>query len=128
MDSTTTNNLKEELEQFRMEREKIRGIISSIGGAKNASWDATVTKMFTIVIVILFILDIVRYVLHISIHLPPLISIHLGVLLVSLKIIWMVHKQGKVEHFQFWILNSIEFRLNDIAQLIKKIEEQGKNH
>ena len=54
-------------------------------------------------------------------------SLGLGVLLVSVKIVWMIHKQAKVEHFQFWILNSIEFRLNDIAKTINRIEEQMNN-
>jgi len=29
-----------------------------------------------------------------------------------------------VEHFQFWILNSIEFRLNDISRRIEGIEKK----
>jgi len=47
-------------------------------------------------------------------------------LLVSIKIIWMIHKQGKLEHFQFWILNSIEFRLNDVSRRMKDIEKKLK--
>ncbi len=54
-------------------------------------------------------------------------SIEIGVLLVSLKIIWMMHKQTKVEHFQFWILNSIEFRLNDMSKKIEKIRKELKD-
>ncbi len=37
---------------------------------------------------------------------------------------WMIHKQARVEHFQFWILNSIEFRLNDVSKKLSRIEEQ----
>jgi len=44
-------------------------------------------------------------------------------LLVSIKIIWMMHKSTKVEHFQFWILNSIEFRLNDVAKQVRQLEK-----
>jgi hypothetical protein len=55
--------------------------------------------------------------------LPPLFSIELGVLLVSVKIIWMIHKQARVEHFQFWILNSIEFRLNEITKSVRRLED-----
>jgi hypothetical protein len=43
---------------------------------------------------------------------------------VSLKIIWMIYKQTKVEHFQFWILNSIEFRLNNVSKQLNDIEEK----
>jgi len=35
----------------------------------------------------------------------------------------MIHRQTKVEHFQFWILQSIEFRLNDLSKKIKNIEK-----
>jgi hypothetical protein len=38
----------------------------------------------------------------------------------------MMHKQIKVEHFQFWILNSIEFRLNDVSKRMSKIEKMLK--
>jgi hypothetical protein len=33
----------------------------------------------------------------------------------------MIHKQTKVEHFQFWILNSIKFRLNNLSREINEI-------
>jgi hypothetical protein len=35
----------------------------------------------------------------------------------------MMHKSTKVEHFQFWILNSIEFRLNDVAKQLRNLEK-----
>ena len=72
------------------------------------------------------ILDALRHVVGIPIPLPPLFSIELGILLVSVKIIWMIHKQTKVEHFQFWILNTIEFRLNEISKKISAIEKHLK--
>jgi len=37
---------------------------------------------------------------------------------------WMIHKQAKVEHFQFWILHSIEFRLNALAKQLRGIDEK----
>jgi len=43
---------------------------------------------------------------------------------VSIKIIWMIHQQQKIDHFQFWILNSIEFRLNEIVRRTRIIESQ----
>ena len=72
----------------------------------------------------MFLGDIGRHVFHLHVPLPTMFSIEIGVLLVSLKIIWMMHKQTKVEHFQFWVLNSIEFRLNDLAKRISKIDEK----
>ena len=54
-----------------------------------------------------------------------MLTLEIGVLLVSVKIIWMIHKQTKVEHFQFWILNSIEFRLNAISKKLTQIEKKN---
>jgi hypothetical protein len=43
-------------------------------------------------------------------------------LLISLKIIWMIHKQTKIDHFQFWILTSIEYQLTEVAKKVKDLE------
>ncbi|MCF7848825.1 MAG: hypothetical protein K9M45_08255 [Kiritimatiellales bacterium] len=121
--------LKEELDQFKREKEKIRQLMGQIGGKNNEKRDKRLNVMFIILIVELFLGDVARHMLHIDIPLPPLFSLEIGVLLVSIKIIWMMHKSTKVEHFQFWILNSIEFRLNDIAKQIRKLEnEVGKSY
>jgi hypothetical protein len=74
--------------------------------------------------VILFCLDLLRHLFHIELPLPQMFSVELAVLLVSIKIIWMIHKGTKVEHFQFWVLNSIEFRLNDVSKHIREIEKK----
>lgn len=116
--------LKEELEHFRSEKEKIRQLVGEVGGKGSARRDKTITTIFITFIFILFLLDILRHLLKVSIPLPPLFSIQLGVLFVSVKIIWMIHKQSKLEHFQFWILNSIEFRLNELALRLSKMEKK----
>jgi hypothetical protein len=117
--------LREELDHFRREKEKIRMVVGQIGGAKAARHEKILTTAFVVAIVFLFAGDVLRHLLGVSVPLPPLFSLEVGVLLVSLKIIWMIHKQAKVEHFQFWILNSIEFRLNEISRRIQDIADQG---
>jgi hypothetical protein len=77
-----------------------------------------------VAIVLLLVFDVLRHVLTIDLPLPQSFSLEVGVLLVSLNIIWMIHKQTKVEHFQFWILNSIEYRPNDIAKRIQRLEKR----
>ena len=115
--------LKEELDQFKKEKEKIRQLMGQIGGKNTEKRDKQINHTFIVLILILFLLDMARHVIHIEIPLPPLFSLQIGVLLVSVKIIWMMHKSTKVEHFQFWILNSIEFRLNDMAKQLHKLEK-----
>lgn len=121
---TDTSALREELEQFRQEKEKIRKLVGQVGGKGSAKRDRLINLVFLVLLVLLFALDILRHYVHWTIPLPPLVSLEIGVLMVSLKIIWMIHKQSKVEHFQFWILNSLEFRLNEISKRLRSIEEK----
>jgi hypothetical protein len=122
MAPSDTEALQEELEQFRKEKEKIRALVGQIGGVASNRRDRVVNIVFLIAIAILLIADVLRHIAHLDVPLPPLFSLELGVLLVSVKIIWMIHKQARVEHFQFWILNSIEFRLNEITKSVRRLE------
>ncbi|MBN1999691.1 hypothetical protein JW935_19205 [candidate division KSB1 bacterium] len=118
------HTLMEELEQFRCEKEKIRKLVGTIGGAQAESRDKVINIMFIVFVVLLLLLDLFRHFFHIITFLPPLFAVELGVMMVSIKIIWMIHKSTKVEHFQFWILNSIEFRLNDVVKRLRVIEKK----
>jgi hypothetical protein len=124
MVQANTEALEAELEHFRQEKAKVRHLVGQIGGKANARRDRIINVLFVTAIVLLFSLDLMRHIFGLSIPLAPLLSIELGLLLVSLKIIWMIHRSLKVEHFQFWILNSIEFRLNDISRRIESIEKR----
>lgn len=116
--------LKEELDQFKKEKEKIRKLMGQIGGKDAEKRDRLVNRFFIIAIALLATNDFVNHLLHIKDPLiPPLFSLEIAVLLVSIKIIWMMHKSTKVEHFQFWILNSIEYRLNDVAKQLRSLEK-----
>jgi len=120
------DELQEELEHFLAEKEKIRAVVGRIGGAQSAKRDRLINILFIVCIITLFGLDVLRHLLRLPMPLPTMFSIELGVLLVSIKIIWMIHRQAKVEHFQFWILSSIEFRLNDLSRRIRKMDSGGK--
>lgn len=121
---TDTETLREELEQFRQEREKIRQLVGQIGGKKLAKRDKIINIVFITMITLVFLLDILSHAVEIDIPLPPLLLIDLGVLLISVKIIWMIHKQSKVEHFQFWILSAMEWRLNEIITELKELHKK----
>ncbi len=119
-----SKELMEELEQFRKEKERIRMLVGQIGGKHSQKHDHYVNIGFIAAMVFLFLLDILRHLFHINVPLPQMFSIELAVLLVSVKIIWMIHKGSKVEHFQFWVLNSIEFRLNDVTKRLREIDKK----
>jgi len=124
MSAEDHQTLIEELEQFRKEKERIRMLVGQIGGKHSQRRDNYINIGFIAAIIVLFFLDLLRHLFHMEIPLPQMFSIELAVLLVSIKIIWMIHKGTKVEHFQFWVLNSIEFRLNDVAKHIREIEKK----
>jgi len=115
--------LKAELDQFKKEKEKIRQLMGQIGGKDAAKKDRWLNILFIVAIALLAINDVLHHIFHIETPVSVDFSIGLAVLLVSIKIIWMMHKSTKVEHFQFWILNSIEYRLNDVAKQLRHLEK-----
>ncbi len=48
----------------------------------------------------------------------------MAVLLVSVKIIWMIHRQARVDRFLFWVLNYIEFQVNAMSGRMRKMEQR----
>ncbi len=120
--------LRAELEHYKSQKTKIRGVIGQLGGKSSARREKVLNISFLAIVLAFFLFDIVRHLL--GLHwpfLPPSLLLEIAVLLVSIKIIWMIHKSAKVEHFQFWILNSIEFQLNMIARRIGNMENGLKS-
>jgi len=105
-----------EIEEYNRERDQIKNMLGRIGGEKYSKTDMIINIVFLTAIVILFTLELTTH------FLPTFISIEVSVLLVSIKIVWMIHSQHKFNHFQFWILNSLEFRMNNMYSRLKKIE------
>lgn len=118
------NALLEELNQFRKEKERIRILVGQIGGKGSERRDHCMNIGFILAMILLFVFDILRHVFDLNIPIPQMFPLEMAILLVSMKIIWMIHKGTKVEHFQFWVLNSIEFRLNDLSKHIREIEKK----
>ena len=118
-----TEILKQELEHYKQEKERIRKILGQIGGSSSKNRDQIITISFLLVVIFLFLFDVFRSFIPVALpELPPAISVELAVLLVSLKIVWMIHKQTKVDHFQFWVLNSIEFQVNALSKRLQELE------
>ncbi len=123
MDDLDPIKLKAELDQFKKEKEKIRQLMGQIGGKQQEQRDLWINRIFIMAICLLATNDILHHVFGIHTPVPVDFSLGIAILLVSVKIIWMMHKSTKVEHFQFWILNSIEFRLNEVAKQLRHLEQ-----
>lgn len=53
-------------------------------------------------------------------------TLEIATLLAVLKVIWLFYDFQKSMHFQFWLLNSLEFRLNEIDKKARNIEKMLK--
>jgi len=127
MSDLDSSQLQAELDQFKKEKEKIRKLMGQIGGKNAAKKDRNINILFVLSIALLALNDVLHYFFNVPLFIPSLFSLEIAVLLVSIKIIWMMHKASKVEHFQFWILNSIEFRLNDVSKKLQDLEKTVKD-
>jgi len=114
-------DLKEELEHFQKEKERVRAIVGAVGGmpkfnTKLANW------IFTIFIAISLTISVVIHGRDIR-----LMMIEIAIVSISIKIIYLIHSLMKVNHFKFWVLSSIEWRLNELSTMVKDIkkEQQG---
>ena len=97
--------------------------MGQIGGKNAAKRDRWANLFFISSISLLALNDFLYHIFAIKTPIPSLLSLELAVLVVSIKIIWMMHKLTKVEHIQFWILNSIEYRLNDVANQLRDLDQ-----
>lgn len=109
--------LQAEIAEFNREKEEIKALIGGIGGKSYSHRDNIINFVFLGLILVLFVLEITTH------WLPAFISLEVSVLLISIKIVWMIHSQHKYNHFIFWILNTIEFRVNDVGKRVQKMEK-----
>jgi len=120
MDEQDVGDLKEELEQFKKEKERVRTIVGSIGGVPSMD-----TKIFNIVFTLVVVICLLISLLS-GDNTIRLAMIELAVVAVSIKLIYLIHNQSRVNHFQLWILSSIEWRLDEINRSLNQLEESKK--
>ncbi len=106
-----------EIEEYNKEKDQIKAMLGKVGGTSYSKLDTIINIIFLLLISFFFITELTTH------WLPSFISLELSVLLVSIKIVWMIHSQQKFNHFQFRILNSMEYRINQVGNKIKKIEK-----
>jgi hypothetical protein len=107
------DDLKRELEHFQQEKERVRAIIGRIGGVPKFS-TKLINAIFIIVIAVSVIISLIGG------QQLRLLMIELATVTLSIKIIYLIHCMMRVNHFKFWILSSIEWRINEMTTLIKQ--------
>lgn len=107
------NELKEEVRIFKAEKERVKAILGSIGGVPTFN-DKVLNVAFSLSIVVLFVISWTTHETLIKLEM-----IELTVIALTLKIIFIIHKQSKVDHFKLWILSAMEWRMNEILKETK---------
>ena len=106
-------DLKKELENFQEEKERVRLIIGKIGGVPTFN-----TRLFNIVFLGLIVISLAISAIWENLR---LIMIEAATVALSIKILYMMHCQTKVNHFQLWMQSSIEWRINEMIKMIREI-------
>jgi len=115
-DESIESELRTEIEHYLKEKEKIRAIIGQIGGK--------FSKQERLINIIFVVLVLIAFGVAIFVEDWKAIPFEIAILLVSLKLAFLLSQAAKVNHFQFWMLSSIEWRLNDIGKRVAKVEKQ----
>ena len=111
--------LKQEIEQFKHEKERVRGIVGRVGGMPQRS-----TRILNVIFVLLIAVPL--GVSLFSRGVVQLAMIEIATASVSAKILYLIHMQSRVNHFQLWILTSLEWRLNEMGRQLGELQ-QGAN-
>ena len=107
-----------EKEAFKdLNDEKLIKMIGSLGG-KPTKKDRMLNIIFLVVVIALFISEIFWR------QFIGTIALDVAVLLISLKLIYLMHSQARVNHYQFWILTAIEMKTTIMMEQLQKFSEK----
>lgn len=115
-----------ELEQAEKEAfadlydEKLRHMVGSLGG-KPTNKDKFLNIAFLVIVIALFISEIFWR------NFVGTVALDVAVLLISLKLVYLMHSQARVNHYQFWILTAIEMKTTMMMEQMQKmtVEKRG---
>jgi hypothetical protein len=109
-------DLRKELQNFQKEKERVRAIVGKIGGIPK-----TQAKVINIVFIVVIVISLVVSI--IGGEKWRLLMIEVATVALSLKIIYLIHSQMRVAHFEFWILSSLEWRINEIMKQLRELKK-----
>jgi len=109
-------DLRKELEHFQKEKERVRAIVGKIGGVPKTRIKI-LNAAFMIVIVVSLVISIVGD------EEWRLLMIEIATVALALKIIYLIHSQMRVAHFEFWILSSLEWRINEMMKQLRELQQ-----
>lgn len=118
--------LKQQLEEYKEEKERVRKLVGQIGGKKGSKLHMLFNQIFVLSIILVFILSGIFQKISYSTGME-LILVFFGV-----KIMWMIYEQHKINHFQFWMLTTLELKSNEMDKklwkILKKLEGENEKN
>ena len=109
-------DLRSELENFQQEKERVRAIVGKVGGVPRFN-----TKAFNYIFAAIIVITLGISFLHEEWR---LMMIELATAALAVKILYMMHCQSRVNHFQLWMQSSIEWRINEIMKMIRELNDK----
>lgn len=109
-------DLRGQLEEFEREKERVRAIIGKAGGVPTFNTKAFNIVFFTLVIASLVVSILAKGTLRLAMS-------ELAIAAISFKLLFIMHSQSRVNHFQLWILTSLEWRLNEMMCEIREMRD-----
>lgn len=103
-------DIQTEIASYAKESARIKRVLDAINGNTRTLGNKLVNVVFFIGILALVLL---RFVFNIT---NDILSLELGIIFLSVKMMWMMYMQSKHEHFLFWILHTIEFEQHEILR------------
>ena len=110
------DDLKTELENFQQEKERVRAIVGKVGGVPTFN-----TKAFNYIFAGIIVITLAISFFH---HEYRVMMIELSTAALAAKILYMMHCQSRVNHFQLWMQSSIEWRINEIMKMIRELSDK----
>lgn len=111
----TDESINDEIAEFHKERARIRQLMGQIGGVQYSKADTVINIFFIVMVLGFFGMELLFH------PIPTTVSIEIGVFLISIKMLWMIHANQKFNHFVFWVLNTVEYRLNANAKALEEL-------
>ncbi len=115
------HDLKEELEKFKLEKERVRAIVGKIGGIP-AVQTKIINIVFTVSIAVFLLISVVAGEKY-----RP-VMLELTIVALSAKIVFLIHLQSKVNHFQLWVMSAIEWRMNEMMKIVKSLAKERRQN
>lgn len=115
--SEELQDLKKELDHFQQEKERIRVIVGKIGGVPKFN-----TKLANYIFIAIIVITLIISALFGGE--TRLLMIEFATVALAAKILYMMHCQSRVNHFQLWMQSSIEWRINEITKILRQIQKK----